>query len=163
MDPFGLIFLSVGKLAPYFLVIAAFTFFYIFIINTRVRLLPALTGGVVAGVAWQAVGKAFTLAIARSSGNLEAVYSGFAILILFMFWLYLSWNILLMGAVVAFYVQHPEQVSPNDKAPEISGEQRWQMVLTLLRELALQSTRGLAPMTLHGLQAKVGLPGPVDR
>ena len=43
-----------------------------------------------------------------SSSKYAAIYSGFAILVLFMIWLYVSWLVLLFGASVAFYVQHPE-------------------------------------------------------
>lgn len=158
IEPFGLLFISVSKLAPYLLIIAAFTFFYMFIINTRVRFRPALVGGVVAGVAWETVGRGFTLLIANSSGNLEAVYSGFAILILFMFWLYLSWTILLFGALVAFYLQHPEHVLPNKQSPELSGLQRWKLALSVLVELARQQVHGLKPMTLENLQEQSGMP-----
>ena len=50
VEPFGRLFLTFTKFIPYFLVIAAFSFIYMFIPNTRVRLFPAVVGGVVAGV-----------------------------------------------------------------------------------------------------------------
>lgn len=153
MDTFGLLFLAISKLAPYLLVIVAFTFFYLFIVNTKVRFLPALVGGVVAGVCWQAVGRAFAL-ITVNSGNLDAIYSGsgFAVLILFMFWLYLSWLILLFGALVAYYVQYPDQVSLTRQEPELSAAQRRELALTLLAKLARQYLQGLQPHTMQELQ-----------
>ena len=46
------------RLVPYVLIIAAFTFVYLFIPNTRVRWGPALVGGMVGGVVWQNLGLA---------------------------------------------------------------------------------------------------------
>lgn len=106
---------SIGRLIPYVLVIAAFTFVYVFMPNTKVRLGPALTGGLVAGVAWEAMGWAFGSFVVSSS-SYTAVYSGFAILIMFMIWLFVSWLILLLGASIAFYCQHPEHLGlPRDR------------------------------------------------
>ncbi|MFA9614334.1 MAG: YihY/virulence factor BrkB family protein, partial [Deltaproteobacteria bacterium] len=97
---FGSLMELATTLVPYLLVIAAFTFVYIFIPNTRVRFRSALTGGLVAGVLWETSGWAFASFVVKSS-NYTAIYSGFAILIMFMIWLYLSWLIVLVGASVA--------------------------------------------------------------
>ena len=48
----------------------------------------------------------------------------FAILILFMIWLYLSWLVLLFGASVAFYVQHPEYLYLRGGEPRLSNRMR---------------------------------------
>ncbi|MFQ5935653.1 MAG: YihY/virulence factor BrkB family protein [Acidiferrobacterales bacterium] len=97
----------VARLIPYFLVCAAFTFFYVFVPNTRVRLGSALVGGLVAGIMWQTVGWLFASFVAASA-RYAAIYSSFAVLILFMIWLYVSWYILLIGAQIAYYHQHPQ-------------------------------------------------------
>ena len=108
-----------SKLVPYLLVSSFFTFVYMFIPNTQVRFKPALIGGLVSGIAWQSAGWIFATFVA-SSNNYAAVYSGLAILILFMIWLYLCWLILLFGASVAFYVQHQEYLYFRDKRPRLS-------------------------------------------
>ncbi|TFH12787.1 MAG: YihY/virulence factor BrkB family protein [Nitrosomonadales bacterium] len=108
-----------SKLMPYLLVISFFTFVYMFIPNTRVRFKPALIGGTVSGIGWQTAGWLFATFVA-SSNNYAAVYSGLAILILFMIWLYLSWLILLFGASVAFYIQHQEYIYFKDGQPRLS-------------------------------------------
>lgn len=107
IEPFGYLLRLVTRLMPYLLVIAAFTFIYVLIPNTRVRLQHALYGGVVAGVLWETVGRLFATFVATST-NYTAIYSSFAILLLFMIWLYLSWLILLLGSSIAFYRQYPE-------------------------------------------------------
>jgi membrane protein len=94
------------RLAPYVIVTGVFTFLFGFIPNARVRFLPALTGGATAGVLWAAVGAGFT-AFVRYSTQLVAVYTGFAIVITALIWVYLSWLILMIGAQLSFYVQNP--------------------------------------------------------
>jgi membrane protein len=107
IEPVGSIVTAAGKLVPYVLVCAAFTFVYAFIPNTKVRFRSALAGGVIGGVLWQTVGWGFASFIVAST-RYAGIYSGFAILILFMIWLYLSWLILLVGAEISFYYQNPQ-------------------------------------------------------
>jgi len=95
-----------GRLLPFLTVVTAFTFVYLFVPNTRVKVGSAFAGALVAGLLWNLVGWAFTSFVA-SSPNYVAVYSGFATPIVLMIWLYLSWLILLLGASVAFYHQNP--------------------------------------------------------
>ncbi|MDH3637694.1 MAG: YihY/virulence factor BrkB family protein, partial [Gammaproteobacteria bacterium] len=97
-------------LVPYLLIIGAFTFVYIFVPNTKVRLRSALIGAVVAGLLWETAGWGFASFMADST-KYTAIYSGFAIVILTMIWLYLAWLILLVGASIAFYDQHPQYQS----------------------------------------------------
>jgi len=96
----------IGTFVPYILIIAAFTFVYMFMPNTQVKFRSALLGATVAGVLWESTNWLFASFVVSSS-NYAAIYSSFAILILFMIWLYLGWLILLLGAEVAFYYQHP--------------------------------------------------------
>lgn len=97
-----------SKLAPYVIVIGAFTLAYLWIPNTRVKLSSALMGALFAGLAWETAGLGFASFVA-SSGRYDAIYSGFAILVFFMIWTYLSWLILLAGASLAFHHQHPDE------------------------------------------------------
>ena len=139
----GWLALQVGHLLPYVLVIGAFTFVYTFIPNTRVRLGPALAGGLVGGILWQSAGWAFAL-FAASSTRYAAIYSSFAILILFMLWLYLSWLILLFGAAVSFYVQHPEHLVARAGEPRLSNRMRERLALVIMSRIA----RRLNPMAV---------------
>jgi membrane protein len=101
-----------SRLAPYLLVIATFTFLYVYVPNTRVRLRPAVLAGVLAGAAWAAMGGLFTSFVVNVTRN-EAIYSGFAIVLAAMIWLQLSWLILLLGAQLSFYLQNPVYLRPG--------------------------------------------------
>jgi membrane protein len=107
VEPLGSLVSMAGQVVPYLLVVGAFTFVYRFVPNTRVRFIPALLAGIVAGLMWQSAGWAFATFVV-SSARYSAIYSSFAILVLFLLWLYVSWLVLLIGADMAFYLQHPE-------------------------------------------------------
>lgn len=154
---------ALTRLVPYALVIAAFTFVYMFIPNTRVRFGAALIGGAAGGIAWQTAGWVFAIFVA-SSNKYAAIYSGLAILILFMIWLYLSWLILLFGASVAFYAQHPEYLYAKGGEPHLSNRLRERLALSMMNLVAsrflagermpslLEFTR-LLHVPMHALQA----------
>ncbi len=126
---------AISRLMPYLLVIAAFTFVFLFIPNTRVRFVPALIGGAVGGIAWQTAGWVFALFVA-SSNKYAAIYSGLAILVMFMIWLYLNWLILLFGASVAFYAQHPEYLYARSGEPRLSNRMRERLALSVMSLVA---------------------------
>ena len=77
-----------GKLVPFFVVCGAFTFIYSFVPSTRVHFRSALAGGIFAALLWQTAGVGFASFIV-TTGRYAAIYSGFAVLILFMIWVYL--------------------------------------------------------------------------
>ncbi|RPI62510.1 MAG: YihY family inner membrane protein, partial [Lysobacterales bacterium] len=127
----GNVFEAVSWLTPYVLIIGSFSFLYVFVPNTRVRLVPALIGGVFAGVLWAGGGSLFTSFVVSVS-RAEAIYAGFGIVIVAMGWLYLSWLILLLGAQLAFYVQHPEYLPLGQRAPSASNATRERLALSAM-------------------------------
>ena len=132
----------VGKLLPYVLVIAAFTFIYMLVPNTRVKFRSAFYGAVIAGVLWETTGIVFTSFIGGST-SYTAIYSGFAILLIFMIWLYLNWMILLVGSSISFYHQNPDQLRWKRQSLHISGRMRDQMALQAMVDIARVHDRQL--------------------
>ena len=126
----------VSKLLPYLLVIGAFIFIYLLVPNTRVKLKSAFFGAVVAGFLWESVGVLFTSFVGGST-SYTAIYSGFAIVLMFMIWLYLSWLILLVGATIAYYHQHPERLKWRQTTTRLSAKMREQLALQVMRNIAL--------------------------
>jgi len=157
VEPVGTVIHYWVKLVPYVLVIGAFSFVYMFMPNTRVQFTAALTGAVVAGVLWQTTGWIFG-AIVVGSTRYTAIYSSFAILIVFMIWLFLSWLILLFGASVAFYKQHPESLAPERRGFRLSNRLREQAALLLMFRIGqLFYSRQEAP-TLEQLSLWLNIP-----
>ncbi len=148
---------QIGKLVPYLLVFGALSFCYSFIPNTRVRLGPALAGGAVGSLLWQSAGWIFALFVA-SSTRYTAIYSGFAVVILFMIWLYVSWLIVLFGASVAFYCQHPAYVIPLGGEPRLSNRIRERVALSIALHICKAYSAGAAPPTVEDLVGHTNVP-----
>jgi membrane protein len=129
--PLGWFIDFLGWMLPIVVAVVAFTFFYLYVPNTRVRWLPALTGGLVAGVLWNGLGWLFAGFVAHAT-RYTAIYSGFATPILFMIWLYVGWLIMLIGANIAFYRQHPEYLAGRRLADDLSASDRERLALRAL-------------------------------
>ncbi len=157
VEPFGSLLLLISKLLPFMLVVLAFTFVYMFVPNTRVKFGSALMGALVGGVLWQGTGLAFAQ-FAAGSTKYAAIYSGFAILIMFMIWLYLSWLILMIGAQVAFFHQYPERIRLTDKRIPLSGRFREQLALLVMYRVAHVFVHRDMPLTLDKLADQLRVP-----
>jgi len=162
-EPFGTVLLYGSKLVPYFLVCMAFTLIYIFIPNTRVQFRAALVGGVIAGVLWKITGWGFAAFIASSS-KYAAIYSSFAILILLLIWMYLSWLILLVGSQIAYFVQFPRYMTLHRVQFVLSNRMRERLALQLMYLVGYNHLHNKPPWTLDRLVEALDLPGePVHR
>jgi membrane protein len=148
---------SLSGLLPYVLVIASFSFLYVFVPNTRVRLVPALIGGAFAGIVWAAAGSLFTSFVVSASRT-EAIYSGFAIVIVAMFWLYLSWLILLIGAQLAFYVQNPDYLPLGPRAVATSNALRERLALAAMLLVGRDFEKPGHGWRIEGLAASMRVP-----
>ncbi|MBI3777058.1 MAG: YihY/virulence factor BrkB family protein [Gammaproteobacteria bacterium] len=133
--PLGVIIALGGKLLSSVLVMVAFTFVYGFVPNTRVRFGAALTGGVVAGVLWELAGWAFAALMVHST-TYTALYSSFAIVILFFVWLYVSWTIVLIGACIAYYTQNLDEVARRESDAMESFGVGERLLLTVMLHIA---------------------------
>jgi len=157
VEPFGELIRISTRLIPYLLVISAFAFVYVFVPNTKVRFGPALTGAVVAGVLWETTGWFFALFVV-SSTKYTAIYSSFAILVVFMIWLYLSWLILLVGASVAFYTQHPQSAGLLQRELFMSNRLKERLALMCMYLVTKRHLQGGVPWDAGILARMMSMP-----
>jgi membrane protein len=157
-EPFGSILLVLGKLAPYLLVTAVFTFMYGFMPNTRVRFRAAAIGGIFAGVLWAASGVIFTSFVAGSS-NTMVIYAGFAIVIVALIWIHWSWLILLLGAQLAFYVQQPQYLRPGRGEIQLNSALRERVALSIMYLIVCDFQHSQHRWTINKLAEHLDIPG----
>jgi membrane protein len=150
--------LFLGQILPYGIVAVVFTFMYAFIPNTGVRFRAALIGGVAAGIIWALVGKVFTAVIVYSS-QMVAIYTGFAIVLTTLIWVYLSWLILLIGAQLAFYVQFPQYLRHGHENIELTGSDREQAGLSIMYLTGRDYAAGNTSWDAGRLAAELDIPG----
>ena len=157
LEPFGTAYYVIGLILPYLLIIALFSFAYTFIPNAKVRLKPALIGGVCAGLVWKITGSLFAQFLANSA-QYSAIYSGFAVILLSMIWFYISWLILLLGSVVSFHVQYPSYLHYAKRRPHLSSQCQEKLAIQLMTLIAQQHIKGGAAWTLKTLSDAANLP-----
>ncbi|HDO35687.1 MAG TPA: YihY/virulence factor BrkB family protein [Nitrospirae bacterium] len=157
IEPLGTFVYYGGTVLPYVFVCAAFTFVYIFIPNTRVKLRSALVGGIFAGVLWETSGWAFASFVV-SSTKYTAIYSGFAILILFMIWLYVSWMILLVGAEISFYNQYPQFLRAEKEPLILSNRLKERLAFLIMFLISDNFYHGREHWTIDSLVDRLAMP-----
>lgn len=158
IEPFGTLYRWGTRLVPFVLVISAFAFIYMLMPNTRVQFGAALFGAVIAGIAWETIGHLFARFVVTST-NYTAIYSGFAILLLFMIWLYLSWLILLTGSSIAFYRQYPEYLARGGRsAARLAPAQQERLALAIMGVTARAFDEGAQPPGRDTLSHRLGVP-----
>jgi membrane protein len=157
IEPFGVLFYYLGKLLPAVMVCAAFTFLYYTLPNTRVRFGSAVAGGVLAGLSWIATGLIFTSFVV-SSAQYSAIYSGFAVLILFLLWLYWSFLILLIGASVSFHYQNPWFIGTGEEECSPSPRFREKLALSLMYLIGSSFREGRQPWKTGTISEHLGIP-----
>ena len=157
IEPFGSLLIMATKLLPYVMVMGVFTFIYMFVPNTRVRLSAALVGAVVAGFLWETSGVLFATFVVNST-NYTAIYSSFAVMIMLLIWLYISWLILLFGSNLAFYVQNPAFLKVSREGFEISNRVKERIALLLLQHIGSRHDKGEQPPSLATLVDHLSAP-----
>ena len=86
------------QLTPLLLSTMGFSLIYAAVPNCRVPFKHALVGGLFAALAFQAARGLFTKLVVGSSYTF--IYGAFAAVPLFLLWIYLSWNIVLIGGIL---------------------------------------------------------------
>jgi len=98
---------------PYFLILALFTFIYIFMPNAKVKFKYALYAAILSSFLYQVIQFIyvnFQIEITR----FNAIYGSFAALPLFLIWLQSSWLIFLFGVELNYSFQNINKIKINE-------------------------------------------------
>jgi membrane protein len=148
----------IGKLMPYLLVSAVFGLLYWFMPNTQVKFRYALIGGLTGGMLWAFSGVVFAAFIVDSTRN-ASIYASFAIVVVALIWLYISWLILLIGAQTAFYAQKPEYLRMGYRPLLIGNMVREQAAMSLMLMIAEAFRDADKAYTTNDIAARLKIPG----
>ena len=157
IEPLGYMVMTVAELMPFVLLCGVFTFLYKVVPYTHVRLESALVGGMTAGILWHLAGMAFATFV-TGSARYGAIYAGFAILILFLIWLYVAWLIVLAGAQVAYFYQHPSTYLTQVRWRQGTHAFREWLALTALRHITRRYLDGQKPYRPDDLSTLLHVP-----
>ena len=115
--------------------------------NTHVRWRHAWAGGVFAAAGFE-VAKAGLGWYLRQVPTYAMVYGAFATVPIFLVWIYVSWVVVLLGAVVAAYA--PSLQMRVVRRPDTPG-QRFELAVALLRALTAARTQAAHGMSVEQL------------
>jgi membrane protein len=144
-----------GQIMPFVFLWVAFSLLYGLGPNTQVRPRSAIVGGAVGAVLWQLAGVAFAAFIA-SSTRYTAVYSSFAVLVVFLIWLYVGWLVVLIGGQVAYLDQYPASYLAARTRHGVSYRER--IALDALVEIGRRHLARRAPARLPEIATAIDAP-----
>lgn len=156
-DVVGSTVVRAGQFMPYVLVAMVFTFLYKFMPNTRVRLRSALVGGLTAGVIWASM-SAFFASFILYATRTQLIYSGFAVAITTLIWLYINWLVLLLGAQIAFYHQQPAFLRIGRREPQLSNAMRERVALNVMLLVGRAFQNSDSTVSFHDLSRTLEIP-----
>ncbi len=105
-----------------------FTLFYLIIPNAKVRFRSALTAGIVAGTIFLLFQWGYVYA-QKAMTSYNAIYGSFAALPLFLIWIQISWEILLIGGELSFTHQNIARFGEEHEWQHVSYDHRRKVVL----------------------------------
>jgi len=122
------------KFISLFSIILLLSFVYSYIPNTKVKILPAICGGLVAGILYQILQTTFFV-FAMDLTNYSAIYGSMSSLILFLIWLNISWIIILFGAEVTYAIQNVNLFQYEPITKKLSKDSRDIIAIKILLEM----------------------------
>ena len=160
LDRFSPMIFFLLQFLPLALIWSLFTIMYLLMPNTRVRFVPGLLAGLVAGTVFQVAQGAyieFQIGVARYN----AIYGSFAALPLFLIWLQISWFIVLFGAEVSFAAQNQRRYEFYGEIKGMSLRFKQLLCLMAARWIVRRFTAGQPAATAGEISENLMLPTPL--
>ncbi len=129
----GPVFKILFQLATVMLLTVAFVAVFMFIPNTRVSFRAALIGGFTSAFL-AAVLQVLMVKVGIGVTRLSKIYGTFAYIPIFLFWLQMSWTILLFGAELAFAIQNRETYAEEQRAVRASMLSKLWVAFSVMKE-----------------------------
>ncbi len=145
------------KIIPYLIIWVLFSFVYVFIPNTSVKIKSGILAGIIAGTIYQIV-QVFYFGVQVNVSSYSAIYGSFAALPLFLVWLQLSWLILLFGAEIAYVYQNFGKLASNIDEYNLSGVTKKTVALQIAHYVVQKYANAESPVTPPIIAEGLGLP-----
>jgi membrane protein len=145
------------KLSGLFTAWMAFALVYKLLPNTRVHTSAAMGSGFVAALAWLGWQKMYVL-FQIGVAKWNPIYGTFATIPIFLFWLYVSWSIVLIGAEFSFALQNSSTFAAEQRSINASTRVRLRLALDLLSAAAERQIAAGKGLNLPSFAAETGAP-----
>lgn len=149
--------LTMLRVAPSVMVTLVFCLLYAVMPNTKVKPLPAIVAGLVAGVGFVALQWGyFTFQVGMSKYN--AIYGSLAALPLLLVWMRLSWLVVLFGAELSYAIQNVHQYESEGRDVALQPRQMKELSLLLMASITGRFVKGERAYTAEELSGRHSLP-----
>ena len=145
------------KFAPYFLTWITLTILFIIMPNAKVKFMPALISGIIAGtivqfLQWLYIDLQFGIA------KLSAIYGSFAAVPLFIVWIQSTWIVVLLGAELSFANQNISRYEFESEALNISNYQKRALVIMIMHLIIRNFSLGEKPLSAENIGMTLKIP-----
>lgn len=145
------------KFAPFLISWIALTVLFIVMPNAKVKFVPALISGVIAGTILQGIQWLY-IDLQFGITKLGYLYGSFAAVPLFLVWLQTSWIVVLLGAEISFANQNISRYEMESEALNISNYQKRALVIMILHMVIRNFSLGEKPISSSYIAANLKIP-----
>ena len=145
------------RISPYILTWIALTVLFMIMPNTKVKFLPAVISGIIAGTAVQVLQWVY-IDLQFGITKLSAIYGSFAAVPLFILWLQYTWLIILLGAELAFANQNISNYEFESEALNVSHFQKRALLLLILHMIISKFAVGERPISAEYIATQLKIP-----
>jgi membrane protein len=160
LDFFKPIITFLFKFTPYFLSWIILTLLFIIMPNTKVKFMPAMISGIIAGTILVALQWLY-IDLQFGISKLSAIYGSFAAIPLFIIWMQSSWIIVLIGAQLTYFNQNISKYELEAEKLNISNYQTKALVLMILNLIIRHFAVGEKPLSIRDISINLGIPNQI--
>ncbi len=145
------------KFTPYFLTWFVLTVLFMIMPNTKVKFVPALISGIIAGTAVQLLQYVY-IDLQFGITKLSAIYGSFAAVPLFILWLQYTWLIILLGAELSFANQNIANYEFESGSLNISYYQKRALTMMIMNIIVKKFEVGEKPISAENIAVNLKVP-----
>ncbi|MCJ7773260.1 MAG: YihY/virulence factor BrkB family protein, partial [Desulfobacterales bacterium] len=138
------------KFTPYFITWSAMTVLFIIMPNAKVKFVPALISGIIAGSTLQVLQWLY-IDLQFGITKLSAIYGSFAAVPLFIIFIQSSWIVVLLGAELSFANQNVSRYEFESEALDISNYQKRALVVMIMNLIIRNFSIGKRPISSENI------------
>lgn len=146
-----------SKISALVIIWGVFTLVYVVVPNTKVLWRSALMAGIVAGSIFMLFQWGY-IYLQQWMTSYNAIYGSFAALPLFLFWLQISWEILLFGGELSFAYQNIDRFGEERESLKISYDTRRQVILAIMLQIVHHFREQGGTLSVSELRCRLSLP-----
>jgi len=153
---------AIGPVISYFMSASALFVLYLVMPNAKVQAGPAAKGAAIAGLVWSVARWGFTVYVTKLIPY-STIYGVLGLIPLAIFWVYVTWLIVLFGLELAFTIQHFETLETAEIPKATETGDRFiandMTAIAVAREIAAAFESDRGPVSTGDVCSRLDIPG----